>query len=44
MNFVKMSIQITDDLYNWLKSHSEKMGESMNTIIRRALQEYKNKL
>jgi len=39
-----MSIQILSDQYIWLRSYAEKQGESMNTIIRRALTDYKNRL
>ena len=43
MRWVKMSIQIISEQYIWLKKHSDKTGESMNTIIRWALNEYKSK-
>ncbi len=41
MNWIKMSNQFLEEQYNWLKSHSLKLGESMNAIIRRALTEYR---
>ena len=41
MRFIKMSIQIINDQYIWLKNHADDLGESMNTIIRRALTEYR---
>ena len=44
MRWIKMSIQILSDQYDWLRGYAEKQGESMNTIIRRALTDYKNKL
>lgn len=39
-----MSIRLVRDQYLWLKSYAGKQGESMNTIIRRALTDYKNRL
>lgn len=41
MHWVKMSIQVINNQYKWLKDHAESLGESMNTIIRRALNEYR---
>ena len=39
-----MSIRLVKDQYLWLRKYAEKQGESMNTIIRRALSEYRNNL
>ena len=36
-----MSIQIVSDQYIWLHKYAENLGESMNTVIRRALTEYR---
>jgi predicted HicB family RNase H-like nuclease len=44
MRFISMSIRLVKDQYTWLKVYAEKQGESMNTIIRRALTDYKNRL
>ena len=44
MRFINMSIRLVKDQYIWLRGYAEKQGESMNTIIRRALTDYKNRL
>ena len=44
MNFISLSIRIVKDQYIWLKKHSNHIGESMKTIIRRALSDYRNNL
>jgi negative regulator of replication initiation len=41
---MKLLFVLTDKQYQWLKTHAHDIGESMSTIIRRALREYKSKL
>lgn len=44
MNWIKMSNQFLKEQYDWLKNHSLKLGESMNSIVRRAVMDYKEKV
>ena len=41
MRFKNVPAKLTVELYNWLKEYAFNLGESMNTIIRRALTEYR---
>ncbi len=44
MRFINLLAKLPKDQYVWLKNHATKLGESMNSIIRTALREYKNRL
>lgn len=41
MRFKNVPAKLTIELYDWLKKYAFNLGESMNTIIRRALTEYR---
>jgi len=43
MNFQKLPLNLPIFLYDWLKDHAEKLGESMNAIVKKAVTEYKEK-
>lgn len=40
---MKFLFNLPDQQYIWLKKHSKEIGESIATIIRRAINEYKEK-
>lgn len=42
MAYIKLPTSFPKDQYIWLKKHADKLGESMVSIIRMALREYKN--
>jgi len=44
MNFISLSIRIIKEQHDWLKKQKQKTGESINTIIRTAINEYKNRM
>ena len=44
MRFKNVPAKLTVELYNWLKEYAFNLGESMNTIIRKALTEYRDKV
>ncbi len=41
MRFVNLPTKLIKEQYIWLKAYAYNLGESMNTIIRRALTEYR---
>ncbi len=43
MNFQKLPLNLPIFLYDWLKDHAEKLGESMNAIVKKAVTEYREK-
>ena len=44
MRFVNLPTKLTKELYIWLKKYAYDLGESMNTVIRKALTEYREKI
>jgi len=44
MKSKQIHLRLTKDQYLWLKNYAMNLGETMNTIIRTALNEYKNRL
>ena len=44
MKKIPYLIRFTKDQFEWLQLHSKRIGESMSTIIRNALNEYRNKV
>jgi hypothetical protein len=41
MSFINFPSKLHEEQYAWLKKYAHKMGESMATIIRTALREFK---
>lgn len=44
MRFKQIPIRLPKEQYIWLKNHAFKLGETMTTIVKRALTDYKNRL
>lgn len=41
--WVKYLIRLPIELYNWLVDYSDDLGETIATVIRRAIREFKEK-
>ena len=44
MRFKQIPLRLPKEQYLWLKKHAYLLGETMTTIIKKALTDYKNKL
>ena len=44
MRFINLPLKLVKHQYDWLKKYAYHLGESMNTVIRKALVEYREKI